>query len=257
MPRPMDPERWYFYGLVGLVAAGVASFLALLFVPAPYGRHERPGWGPRVPTRLAWVLQELPAPLLFAIVFFRGEHALRPVPLALLFLWELHYLQRTFVFPLRMRSGGHGVPITTMARAIAFNTVNGVLNAYAITHGVLRHTEAWRTDPRFVAGVALFAVGWAVNLQSDAILRSLRAPGETGYKIPRGGLFRWVSCPNYLGEIVEWCGWALATWTYAGAVFAFFTAANLLPRALSHHRWYRERFSDYPRERKAIVPGLL
>ena len=46
-------------------------------------------------------------------------------------------------------------------------------------------------------------------------------------------------------------------WTWAGAAFAFFTTANLLPRALAHHRWYHEKFPDYPRERKAIVPGLL
>lgn len=35
------------------------------------------------------------------------------------------------------------------------------------------------------------------------------------------------------------------------------TLANLLPRALAHHRWYGEQFDDYPRERKAILPFLL
>ena len=253
----MNPDRWYFYGLVGLVAAGAASFLALLFIPAPYGRHERPGFGPGLPTRLAWVIQELPAPLVFAIVFLRGDHAFRPVPLVLLFLWELHYLQRTFVFPLRMRVGAKRTPLTTVALAILFNVTNASLNGYAITHGALRHVESWFGDPRFVAGVALFLFGWAVNLNSDTILRNLRKPGETGYKIPEGGFFKFVSCPNYMGEIIEWCGWALAAWTYAGFAFAFFTAANLLPRALSHHRWYREKFPDYPRERKAIIPGVL
>jgi protein-S-isoprenylcysteine O-methyltransferase Ste14 len=257
MPRFMEPDRWYLYGLVGLVAAGIASFLALLFVPAPYGRHERRGWGPSMPTRIAWVVQELPAPLLFAIVFLRGEHAFRPVPLAFLLLWQMHYLQRTFVYPLRMRVGVSRVPLTTIALAIAFNAVNASLNAYAISHGALRHVESWFFDPRFVAGVALFAFGWFVNHQSDAILRSLRKPGESGYKIPYGGFYRFVSCPNYLGEIIEWSGWALATWTYAGFAFAFFTAANLVPRAISHHRWYREKFPEYPPERKAIVPGLL
>ena len=253
----MEPDRWYFYGLVGLVAVGVASFLALLFVTAPYGRHERPGWGPSLPARIAWIVQELPAPLLFTIVFLRGEHAFRPAPPAFLFLWQLHYLQRTFVFPLRLRVGANHVPVSTVVMAIVFNVTNASLNAYAITHGALRHVEAWFTDPRFVIGVALFLAGWAVNLNSDAILRNLRKPGETGYKIPHGGLFRFVSCPNYLGEIIEWCGWALATWTWAGAAFAFFTIANLLPRALSHHRWYRARFPEYPPERKAIIPFVV
>jgi steroid 5-alpha-reductase/3-oxo-5-alpha-steroid 4-dehydrogenase 1 len=94
----------------------------------------------------------------------------------------------------------------------------------------------------------------ALNLESDARLLSLRAPGEAAYKIPRGGLFAWVSCPNYLGEIAEWVGWALASWSIGGAAFAFYTAANLAPRAASHHAWYRRTFSDYPAERKALVP---
>jgi 3-oxo-5-alpha-steroid 4-dehydrogenase 1 len=33
--------------------------------------------------------------------------------------------------------------------------------------------------------------------------------------------------------------------------------ANLVPRARAHHRWYRERFPDYPARRKALVPGLF
>jgi len=253
----MDPERLYLYGLVVLVLAAAGVFATLLFVPAPYGRHQRPGWGPTLPTRAAWMLQELPAPVVFAWVFFRGEHAGAPVPLLLLGLWQLHYLQRTFVYPWLMRPGARATPLATVAMALAFNTLNASLNAYAITHGALRHDLAWLGDPRFLIGVSLFGVGWIVNLHADHVLRSLRRPGETGYRIPRGGLFRWVSCPNYLGEIVEWCGWALATWTYAGFAFALFTIATLLPRALSHHRWYREHFPDYPPERKALVPGVL
>ncbi len=253
----MEPDRWYFYGLVALLVAGVASFVALFFVPAPYGRYERTGWGPTVSARLGWVLQELPAPLLFAIVYLRGEHAFRAVPLVFLGMWELHYLYRTFVYPLRQSPNAARMPVATVAMAFGFNIVNASLNAYAISHGALRHAESWFGDPRFLAGMTLFGIGWFVNQQSDAILRDLRQPGETGYKIPRGGLYRFVSCPNYLGEIIEWCGWALATWTYAGFAFAFFTAANLVPRAISHHHWYRQKFPDYPPERKAIVPGLL
>ena len=103
----------------------------------------------------------------------------------------------------------------------------------------------------------MFAAGFATHVRADALLARLRAPGETGYKIPRGFLFDAVSCPNYLGEIVEWIGWALAAWSLAGASFAFWTIANLLPRALTHHRWYRATFPDYPKARYALVPGLL
>lgn len=254
--RPMEPDRLYLWGLLVLVVSALVAFCVLLFVSAPYGRHARPGWGPGLPTRPAWVLQELPAPVVFTWVFFSGEHAGQTVPLLLLGLWQLHYLQRTFVFPLLMRVGARRTPLFTVFLAVAFNSINGALNAYAISHGVLRHTDAWLGDPRFAIGVVLFLTGLTINLHADATLRRLRRPGETGYRIPTGGLHRFVSCPNYLGEIIEWCGFALAAWTWAAAAFVLFTVANLVPRARDHHRWYRETFPDYPPERKALVPGL-
>ncbi len=53
-------------------------------------------------------------------------------------------------------------------------------------------------------------VGYAINHHADSVLLSLRKPGETGYKIPYGGLYKYISCPNYFGEMVEWFGFALA-----------------------------------------------
>jgi steroid 5-alpha reductase family enzyme len=88
------------------------------------------------------------------------------------------------------------------------------------------------------------------------LLLRLRKPGETGYKIPKSGLFRWVSCPNHFGEIVEWSGFALICWNLPALSFAIWTAANLIPRAVSHHNWYREKFEDYPLRRKAVLPFL-
>jgi hypothetical protein len=39
-------------------------------------------------------------------------------------------------------------------------------------------------------------------------------------------------------------------------MFFLFTAANLVPRAAQNHRWYRETFPDYPRERRALIPWM-
>jgi len=77
------------------------------------------------------------------------------------------------------------------------------------------------------------------------------------YGVPRGGVFGLVSCANYFGEIVEWFGWAALTWSVAGLSFAVWTAANLIPRAYAHHRWYHHTFAHYPRRRKAIIPFLF
>ena len=90
----------------------------------------------------------------------------------------------------------------------------------------------------------------------EAVLLRLREPGETGYKVPGKGLHRLVAAPNYLGEIVEWLGWALLTTSPAALGFAVYTIANLAPRARAHLAWYRARFPDYPPSRKALVPGV-
>ncbi|NRB42839.1 MAG: 3-oxo-5-alpha-steroid 4-dehydrogenase, partial [Pseudomonadales bacterium] len=82
-------------------------------------------------------------------------------------------------------------------------------------------------------------------------------PGESGYKIPYGGLYHYVSCPHYLGELLQWGGFAVACWSLPALAFFCLTLANLLPRAVSNHRWYHEKFSQYPQERKAMIPYLV
>lgn len=232
------------------------TFVLLQVFIAPYGRHQRAGWGPTLPNRVAWVVMESPAVLFFGALFFAGEHRAEAVPLVLLGLWMMHYVQRTFIFPFRIRSDGKSMALSIVATGFAFNLLNAYVNARWISE-LGEYTSRWFTDPRFILGVALMAVGWLINIHSDTILMRLRGPGETGYKVPHGGLYRWVSCPNYFGEMLEWLGWALATWSTAGLAFAVYTIANLLPRARSHHQWYREQFSDYPSSRRAVIPFLL
>jgi protein-S-isoprenylcysteine O-methyltransferase Ste14 len=231
------------------------TFVGLRFITAPYGRHGRGGWGPTVPARIGWLVMETPAPVVFAFEYLRGAHRGELIPVLLLAMWQSHYLYRAFAYPLLMR-GGRRMPVALMLMAIAFNTLNAWINARWVSRLGSYPTD-WLTDPRFVLGVTLFGAGLAVHVSSDRTLRGLRAPGDTGYRIPRGGAYRRVSSPNYLGEIVEWTGWALATWSIAGLAFAVYTVANLVPRALDHHRWYRERFADYPPERRALIPFLL
>ena len=252
----MTELQWHFYLVLTVFAFAAVTFVALFFVTAPYGRHLRAGWGATIPARAGWIIMESPAVLVFALVYAQGNNALAAVPLALLGMWQFHYLYRTFLYPLRIRRTAQPMPISIIGMALAFNTINAYINARWISH-LGSYPDAWFNSAAFIFGVCLFLTGWAINQHADRVLFRLRGPGEAGYKIPRGGLYRQVSCPNYLGEILEWIGWAVACWSLAGAAFAVFTIANLLPRALANHRWYRQQFSDYPDDRKAIIPGVL
>jgi steroid 5-alpha reductase family enzyme len=119
-----------------------------------------------------------------------------------------------------------------------------------------KYSQAWLSSPNFLIGIILFVIGFAINLRSDTILINLRKPGETGYKIPRGFLFTYVSSPNLFGEIIEWAGFALMAWNLPALSFMVWTFANLVPRAKNHHDWYLQQFPDYPRERKIVFPFL-
>ncbi len=239
-----------------MLALSVVTFVSLFVVTAPYGRHTRSGWGPMIPSTLGWVLMEAPASLAFIGFYLTGEHRAEPVPLVLLALWQLHYVYRAFVYPFRRRGGDKPMPLTIAALAITFNLANAYLNARYISHFAV-YPAGWLGGARFLVGVALFGAGLFVNRQSDRVLRDLRRPGETGYKIPTGGMYRLVSAPNYLGELVEWGGFALAAWSPAALTFVVWTAANLVPRAWANHQWYRRTFPDYPTGRRAIVPFLF
>ncbi len=239
--------------VLSFVLAGM-TFSVLFFVSAPYGRHTRRGWGPRLPNRLGWLVMEAPAAVLFALFFALGEAPKNFPQVAFLFLWEAHYIHRAFIYPFRIPDGRKQMPLVIILLAFAFNSGNAYVNGrylFTLSGG---YSPTWFADPRFLSGLALFISGYALNRWSDRILRSLRAPGELDYKIPHGGMYRWISCPNYLGEIIEWAGWALATWSLPGLSFAIWTIANLAPRARAHHNWYRDEFPNYPLERYALLP---
>jgi len=237
-------------------ALSAVTFAALSFVTVPYGRHARAGWGPRIPDRIGWIVMEAPGALVFAAWFCLGSGWRSLALVVLLSLWEAHYIHRAFFYPLMLRGVGRRMPLAVAGLAFAFNLVNAYWNGrYLFVDASARYAD-WMRGPRFWLGLVLFVLGFVINRQADQVLRGLRKPGESGYRIPTGGLYRWISCPNYLGEIMEWTGWAVMTWSLPGLAFAIWTAANLAPRARTHHRWYREQFSDYPAGRKALVPGL-
>lgn len=259
MQEIFNPE--VFNTVLSVMAlSAVVVFLCLLKVEAGYGVAYTKKWGPAVNNKLGWILME--APVFFAMLWLwlssdrRGDTVL--VVMALLFLF--HYFQRSFVFPFLIK-GKSVMPLSVILMGVTFNT----LNAYMIG-GWLFYVSpvdyyggvSWLMSPMFIVGCVIFFVGMAINWHSDYIIRHLRKPGDTGYYIPRGGMFRYVTSANYFGEFLEWCGFALLTFSAAGAVFALWTFANLAPRARKLHQRYEREFGDEYKKlnRKYILPYI-
>jgi protein-S-isoprenylcysteine O-methyltransferase Ste14 len=253
----MDKVLNYHLFLVIWMILAPVFFLLLLFFTAPYGRHIRKGWGPAVPAHRAWMIMEMPAVCLMILFFVLGGRYTSIPLIVFLILWEIHYINRTFIYPLRLSPQSKPMPLSIMVSGLFFNFINGFFIGAGLFVFSRPLETIWLMDPRFVLGLALFIAGLIVNHQSDAILRSIRKTKDTTYRIPQGGFFRWVACPNYLGEILEWGGFALATWSLPALAFFLWSFANLAPRAVSHLRWYRQNFKDCPPGWRAMVPYLF
>ncbi len=244
--------------LLAEFACAAFVIMVLFLVDAPYGRHKRAGWGPSINTRLGWIIMESPAALCFLYFFCIGQNARSIVPILLLLMWQLHYFHRAFIYPFLIKvKEGDKTPFAILAPGALFCGINGFLNGAYVSNYATYLNNEWLTDPRFIIGVILFGFGYYLNKHSDKMLRDLRAQSSDEYKIPYGFGFKLVSMPNYLGEIVTWTGFAIASWSLAGLAFVVFTMANLVPRAIANHKWYQAHFAEYPKDRKAIIPFVL
>ena len=243
-----------------MAVSAIVVFLCLLKVEAGYGVAYTKKWGPAVNNKLGWILME--APVFFAMLWLwlSSDRRCDIVLVVMTLLFLFHYFQRSFVFPFLIK-GKSVMPLSVILMGVTFNT----LNAYMIG-GWLFYVSpvdyygsiSWFGTPMFIVGCVIFFAGMAINWHSDYIIRHLRKPGDTGHYIPRGGMFRYVTSANYFGEFLEWCGFALLTFSAAGVVFALWTFANLAPRARKLHQRYEREFGDEYKKlnRKYILPYI-
>ncbi len=244
--------------LIVMTLLGLVVFVALHFFEAGYGYLFDRRYGPPVPNKIGWIAMEAPVFVAMCTLWIASDRTWEAAPLALFALFQLHYLQRAFIFPLLIR-GKSRMPLGIVAMGAAFNLVNALMQGgWIFFIAPADYYTDWFARPYIYVGGALFLAGMAVNLHSDRIIRHLRRPGDTRHYIPRGGMFRYVSSANYFGELTEWIGFAVASWSWAGAVFAWWTFANLAPRAASLYRRYEKEFGEeFTRlGRKKIIPFI-
>lgn len=144
---------------------------------------------------------ELVAPL--TAVWFAWPHTSW-----MLALFVLHYVNRAVVQPLcsPARSPLHAVVVLS---AVVFNLMNGYLLGTWLRGAGEAPTPCIRTAAGTALGVLMYAGGLAGNVWHDQVLLELRKTPREGasvrtassdYRIPYGGLYRWISYPNYLCE---------------------------------------------------------
>ena len=231
--------------LLVMAIIAVVVFIALYFVDAGYGKFYRPSWGPSLDNHLGWFLMEVPVFVAMLVLWWFSDRRADGVRIIFLLLFEIHYFHRSFIFPRQLR--GHSrMPLAIVLMGALFNTLNAMMQGgwiFYISPAVF-YPKDWLLSLPFLAGTLLFFAGMYINIQSDSIIRNLRKPGDTAHYLPKGGMFRYVTSANYFGEFMEWVGFAILTWSWAGAVFALWTFANLAPRAARIYDLYSQEFPD-------------
>lgn len=249
----------YCLAQIIMAAVGFLCFIALYFIPAGYGKMIGKQWGFSFNNKAAWILMELPALLVMVSVVFVFDYAHRLVRILLASFYILHYVQRTLIFPFLLK-GKSKMPLVIVLMGIGFNTVNAVLIGLWIFYfsPAEYYAMAWLLNPRFILGTLLFCSGMIINIRSDAYIRSLRKQGDSKHYYPCGGMYRFVTSANYFGELLEWLGFAVLTWSSAGFLFVFWTACNLVPRSDTIYKKYAQDFpQEFARFRpKRIIPFI-
>ena len=136
-----------------MVAIAVVVFIALYFVEAGYGKMISSKWGPAINNKVAWVLMECPVFIVLLYMWMQSDRQWNAAPFIFFLLFELHYFQRSFIFPIILK-GKSKMPIAIMAMGMVFNTLNGFMQGEWIFYLSPEdmYTAEWLATPQFILG---------------------------------------------------------------------------------------------------------
>lgn len=254
----------YEYLLIIMSVLGVAVFITLQFVTPAYGMTFNNRWGISVRSNLGWFIMEAPVFFAMLLLYFISILCnIKPfniVTFTMFFFFEFHYFQRSFIFPLLMK-GQSKMPLSIILAGVIFNTFNALMQGGWLFYLCPEkyYEISWFWSWQFIVGTVIFLAGMVINIYSDRIIRGLRKDiTDNNYYLPKGWPFNKVSSANYLGEIMEWLGFAILTWSISGLVFLLWTCANIIPRSKAVYERYTQffgkEFTDLKRYK--IFPGI-
>jgi len=215
--------------------------------------------GPQISWTTVFIIEYL-GPILIHLAFYMHSVLVRGVCMSpvqnLAFACVCgHFLKREYETLFVHRFSLATMPFTNLFKNCGhYWLLSGFLIAYFLySADYVAPSVPFVVVPAFVAFLAA-EVG---NYHAHLTLRNLRPPGSTKRGIPRGGLFRLVSCPNYTYEIGAWVSFSLMTGLVSSWFFTLVSFAQIYLWAVKKHRRYLSEFVTYPKNRKALIPYLL
>ncbi|EEQ33605.1 Very-long-chain enoyl-CoA reductase [Microsporum canis] len=174
-------------------------------------------------------------------------------------LLTLHFIKRELETILVHRFSVSTMPFTYVFRNSAHYWLLGGVNLAYWVFSPSSPTATSDPNPALLyAGLVLFIVGQLSNLSTHLTLRNLRKPGSTERVIPTGFGFDWVTCPNYLFEVMAWVGvYLVSGLNWSVLLFLVVGAGTMMKWASQKEKRYRREFGDkYKKKRFVMLPGL-
>lgn len=237
------------------LVTSIAMMVFVTFKTIPYGKTYTRGQsllGVELRDRLAVILINLPGPIIFlyAQLYYPNGDVLS-VP-SLVYL--AHYVHRALIYPWFRSSQSKPWPLESVLYFAVTNFVLGITFARALIFGGTKH-PIWL---QLILGAACVCFAIVAGIH-DYYLCSLRKAGDTGYQIPKGLLFTWISGPNYLMELLEWLAYLpFLPFGFYMVVCAIWLLVNITGRAEANHDAYVKRLfkSKYPEDRCSYIPFI-
>lgn len=224
--------------------------------------------GPQISWKWVFVAEYLGPLLLYPLFYmqpawiygagFKADAWREEVQQAALIAWTVHYAKRELETLFVHRFSHATMPVTNLFKNCIYYWGFAAYVGYFVNHPL------YSPPPQDLvySGACLFYFMEVGNFTCHWTLRQLRPPGTRVRAIPTGGLFDYVTCPNYTYEILAWVGFNLMTRTVAGVLFMCAGGSQMLIWAKGKHRNYKKEFDGkngrrlYPENRKIIIPYL-
>ena len=275
--QDINSNDYNFYIQIIFLGLDLPIFLCLIFIKAYYGKffNSNSSEGncfqrtirkifPVIPSKISWIVQECPCVFMtiFFLIYYHKNLNYRNILVIAPFF--IHYVHRSFVFPFLIHSSKNN-PLEITLMAFVFCFFNSLMINRSIFCLIIDY-ELKSFWLNYFFGLAIFGIGMYINIHSDYSMikqRNENKDANNKYIIPRGFMYELISCPNYFGELTEWLGFFILSNSFSGLVFFISTFANLFPRAIQYHQWYKTKFKEEfatdknLSQRKSIVPFLF
>ncbi|KAJ9545949.1 hypothetical protein OSB04_025656 [Centaurea solstitialis] len=210
--------------------------------------------GIKVSSRTGMLILYTPAFLAGVASFFIFPAAGGDLRFVLLkFAVTFHFFKRDMeVLFVHKYSGGMVLGSVILISIFYFSAAIGLIVVHYLSLGLQEPS----IDLKYI-GLIVFILGIFGNFYHHSLLSKLRKTNEKGYKIPQGGLFNYVICPHYLFEILIFVGISFISQTPLAFACTFGDSLYLIARSYETRKWYVNKFEDFPKNIKCVIPYVF